>query len=77
MAASVRQRLINRTRATGEDFNLILTRYAVERLLFRISQSQYRSTFILKGAMLFSVWTGTRYRPTRDEAAEKLFLSGK
>jgi len=45
---------------------MILTRYAVERLLFRLSQSQYRSAFILKGAMLFSAWTERLHRPTRD-----------
>jgi hypothetical protein len=49
VAASVRQRLLNRSRETGEDFNLILTQYAVERLLFRLSWSQYRSAFVLKG----------------------------
>ena len=66
VAASVRQRLLNRTRETGEDFNLILTRYAVERLLFRLSQSKHRSAFILKGAMLFEVWIKRPHRPTRD-----------
>ncbi len=66
VAASVRQRLLNRARETGEDFNLILTRYAAERLLYRLSQSRYNSGFILKGAMLFAVWSGKRHRPTRD-----------
>ena len=65
-AASVRQRLLNRARQTGEDFNLVLTRYAVERLLFRLSQSRYRPNFILKGAMLLAVWRAERHRPTRD-----------
>ena len=65
-AASVRQRLLNRARKTGEDFNLVLTRYAVERLLFRLSQSRYRSDFVLKGAMLLSAWRAERHRPTRD-----------
>lgn len=65
-AASVRQRLLNRARQTGEDFNLVLTRYAVERLLFRLSQSRYRSNFILKGAMLLAAWRAQRHRPTGD-----------
>ena len=41
MAASVRARLLNRARETRRDFNLILTRYALERLLYRLGQSAY------------------------------------
>ncbi len=63
---SVRQRLLNRSRATGEDYNLLLSRYAVERLLYRLSQSNHADEFILKGAMLFAAWTGSLHRPTRD-----------
>ncbi len=63
---SVRQRLLNRSRESGEDYNLLLTRYAVERLLYRLSQSEHANEFILKGAMLFTVWTGAMHRPTRD-----------
>ncbi len=66
VAASVRDRLLNLARERGEDFHLILTRYAVERLLYRLSVSRYRDQFLLKGAMLFLVWTGQIYRPTRD-----------
>jgi len=64
--ASVRQRLLNLSRERGEDFNLILTRYAVERLLYRLSVSPYANQFVLKGAMLLNIWTGYSYRPTRD-----------
>lgn len=66
VAHSVRQRLLNLARATGEDFQLLLTRYAVERLLFRLASSEHRSSFVLKGAMLFTLWTGEMHRPTRD-----------
>lgn len=66
VAASVRQRLLNLSRATREDFQLTLTRYAVERLLYRLSNSEHRDTFVLKGAMLFALWTGSMHRPTRD-----------
>lgn len=66
VAASVRDRLLNLARERREDFQLILTRYAVERLLYRLSRSGYRDQFLLKGAMLFLVWTGQMYRPTRD-----------
>ncbi|RUL81699.1 nucleotidyl transferase AbiEii/AbiGii toxin family protein [Tautonia sociabilis] len=64
--ASVKQRLLNLSRRTGEDFQLLLTRYAVERLLFRLSASEHREGFVLKGAMLFALWTGEFHRPTRD-----------
>jgi hypothetical protein len=52
-AASVKQRLLDRARAHGEDFNLVLTRFAVERLLYRLGRSPEGSVFILKGAALF------------------------
>jgi len=66
VAASVRQRLLNIIRDTGDDPNLVWTRYATERLLYRLSMSEYAEDFILKGAMLFLVWTGQTYRPTVD-----------
>ena len=53
LAASVRQRLANRARQRKEDFGLLLTKYALKRLLFRISQSEYRKIFVMKGALLF------------------------
>jgi len=65
-AQSVRQRLLNRARETGEDYNLLLNRYAIERLLYRVSESPHADGFVLKGAMLFTVWTGALHRPTRD-----------
>jgi hypothetical protein len=66
LAASVHQRLLNRSRKRGEDFNNVLVRYANERLLYRITKSEHASRFVLKGAMLFAVWTDEPYRPTRD-----------
>ena len=66
IAASVRQKLLNPATSTGEDLGLVLTRYALERLLYRLSQSKYRDQFILKGAMLFQVRSRTPHRPTRD-----------
>jgi hypothetical protein len=65
-AASVKQRLLNRARAQKEDFNLLLTKYALERVLYRISQSPYKEIFVLKGALLFELWTEQTHRPTRD-----------
>jgi len=66
LAASVRQRLLNIAKRDGEAFDLVLTRYALERLLYRLGQSQYHNQFLLKGAMLFAVWGGEAHRPTRD-----------
>ncbi len=66
VAASVRQRLLNFAHAHGEDFQAVLVRYAIERLLYRLSQSEFRDRFILKGAMLFSLWTERPHRPTWD-----------
>lgn len=65
-AASVRARLLNRARESGQDFNLVLTRYAIERLLYRISISTHARQFLLKGALLFDLWFDIPHRPTRD-----------
>lgn len=50
----------------GEDFNALLVRYAIERMLFRISESKHAKRFVLKGAMLFALWKETPHRVTRD-----------
>ncbi len=66
VAASVKQRLLSIARDRGEDFQLVLTRFVLERLLYRLGRSEFRDQFILKGAMLFSLWGGTPHRSTRD-----------
>jgi len=66
VAASVRARLLNVSKASGEDFTYVLTRYALERLLARLERSTYREAFTLKGAMLFRVWSPALHRPTKD-----------
>ena len=66
VAASVKQRLLNLAHQRGEEFNLILVRYGIERLLYRLSRSGHGSEFVLKGAMLFHLWTAAPHRPTRD-----------
>lgn len=66
IAASVRQKLLNYSREKKEDFNLVLTRYAQERLLYRLSKSEYADNFVLKGGLMFLVWEGNPYRVTRD-----------
>ncbi len=66
IAASRRARLLEMSRHSGEDFQFLLDRWVVERFLFRLSVSEHKEQFVLKGAMLFLAWTGTLYRPTRD-----------
>ncbi len=65
-AASVRDRLLALSRERSEDFQLLLTRYGLERLLYRLSKSSYQNRFVLKGAMLFLLWGDRPHRPTGD-----------
>lgn len=65
-AASVRARLLNVAKAIGADFNLVLVRFALERLLFRLSTSAHADRFVLKGALLFTLWYDLPHRATRD-----------
>jgi hypothetical protein len=67
LAASVSNRLLQRACQTGDDYQFILVRYALERWMYRLSQSKHADDFILKGAMLYVVWTGTAYRPTTQK----------
>jgi hypothetical protein len=66
IAKSVHQRLLNIRDTTGEQFNHLLMRYALERLLFRIEAAGHAEIFVLKGAMLFALWHNVPGRPTRD-----------
>ncbi len=66
LQASVRQRLLNIAQREGIDFQLVLTRYGLERFLYRLGRSPHRSTFLLKGAFLFYAWQQEVDRPTRD-----------
>ena len=66
LAASIRQRLKNHAKESGESFNLILVRFGLERLLYRITATQPRDLFVLKGGALFYCWTEKLHRPTRD-----------
>jgi hypothetical protein len=65
-AASVRARLLNKAKADQIDFSLVLTRYGLERLLYRLSVSSSKDHFLLKGALLFDMWFDVPHRPTRD-----------
>jgi predicted nucleotidyltransferase component of viral defense system len=66
IGASVRQRLLNLAHARGQPMELLLTRYALERLLHRLSLSPHRERFVLKGAMLLAIWFDEPHRATRD-----------
>jgi predicted nucleotidyltransferase component of viral defense system len=66
IAASVKQRLLNMARAQGRGFDILLVRFALERLLFRLSRSAHRDNYILKGGMLVTQWLDHDNRETRD-----------
>ncbi|MHB2040067.1 MAG: nucleotidyl transferase AbiEii/AbiGii toxin family protein [Acidiferrobacteraceae bacterium] len=66
IAASVRARLLNVAKAQGVDFNQVLVRFALERILYRLSQSEHADRFLLKGALLFTLWYDMPHRTTRD-----------
>jgi Nucleotidyl transferase AbiEii toxin, Type IV TA system len=66
MAASVHQKLLNKGKTTNRSFNELLHYYAMERFLYRLSRSKYSEKFILKGALLFTVWDVPASRSTKD-----------
>ena len=66
VAASVRARLLNVAKAQGVDFNQVLVRFALERILYRLSQSEHADHYLLKGALLFTLWYDMPHRTTRD-----------
>ena len=66
IAASVHQRLLNRARESSRPFNEILQYFAIERFIYRLSKSPHADRFVLKGALMFSAWTGSMSRPTMD-----------
>jgi hypothetical protein len=63
---SIRQRLLNHSRADEETFDYVLARYGIERVLYRLGKSEVAGQFVLKGATLFHVWNRKLHRPTRD-----------
>ena len=71
LIASVLARLKNIAKTRDVVFNEILLRYAVERILKRIEESEYAAQCILKGGALLLVWGGgSSYRPTMDADLE-------
>lgn len=66
VAHSVHQRLLNKARDSDRPFNEVLQYYGMERFLYRLSVSPYVDRFVLKGALMFTVWDASETRPTRD-----------
>ncbi|MBS2014026.1 MAG: nucleotidyl transferase AbiEii/AbiGii toxin family protein [Deltaproteobacteria bacterium] len=66
IGASVRAKLLRLSKERKEDHQLLLVRYANERLLHRLASSPHAGSFVLKGAALFTIWTGRAHRATRD-----------
>jgi len=66
IGASVRERINNKAKADNVNTQFLLTRYALERMLYRLSVSEHRDSFLLKGALLFDLWYDVPQRPTRD-----------
>ena len=66
LSASILARLLTLAKLRGDDYNLLLNRFGMERLLARVSMSPHADRFLLKGALLFALWYDTPHRPTRD-----------
>ena len=66
ISKSVRQRLLNHAKSQGDNFNTLMMQYVLQRLLYRLSISEYANSFLLKGAWLFVVWSNALHRPTKD-----------
>jgi hypothetical protein len=66
LPASVRARLLNIAKAQGVDFHQVLVRFALERMLYRLGESAHADRFVLKGALLFTLWYDMPHRATRD-----------
>jgi hypothetical protein len=66
LTASVRQKLFDLARSRSENVGLMLVKYGLERIVYRLSRSKHRDAIVLKGALLIELWTQLTYRATRD-----------
>ena len=66
LPASVHDRLLNKATESSRPFNELLQYFAMERFIYRLSKTRHASKFILKGALMFSVWGSPSSRPTKD-----------
>lgn len=66
LESSIQARLLNYSRVNKREYGQVLTKFALERLLYRLSQSKHSENFLLKGALLFDLWFDVPLRSTRD-----------
>jgi hypothetical protein len=66
LGLSAQARLRTLAQARGDDVQVLLTQFVLERLLHRLAASPHAGDFVLKGAMLFAAWTRVPHRATRD-----------
>jgi hypothetical protein len=66
LISSIRNRLKHISQKRRLEFQFVLTRYALERFLYRLSKSKYKNQFVLKGALLFMIWSEEQFRSTKD-----------
>lgn len=66
IAASIHQRLLNKAKESNRPFNELLQYFAIERFMYRLSKTRHAEKFVLKGALMFTVWTVPSPRPTKD-----------
>ena len=66
ISESVRQRILNKSKADKRPFMELLQYYAMERFLYRLTQSSYAQSYVLKGALMLRAWKSPEFRPTMD-----------
>jgi Nucleotidyl transferase AbiEii toxin, Type IV TA system len=74
IGASVRQRLLNKSRTQGRPFQELLQYFAMERFLYRLAKSRYSDRFVLKGALLLTAWRAPQSRPTMDIDLSRMYV---
>lgn len=66
ISKSIKAKLLNIAKEHNQDYQQLVTRYLYERLLFRLSKSDYREQFYLKGGALLYAIEEELPRPTKD-----------
>ena len=66
IAASIRQRLLNKAKKEFRPFHELLQYYTMERFLYRVSRSKHANRFVLKGALMLHIWQMPNVRATMD-----------
>ena len=63
---SIKQKILNQAKISNRPFQELLQYYVMERFLYRLSVSEYKNNYILKGALMLRVWKAPESRPTKD-----------